>query len=100
MDRAYREATGADALHDRLLLLRAPRRLADREQRERTGLANRIDGQIPHILDRPGAQPVHLGDLPDTNCGLVEHAVHTRGPVAIRRDLGDEQQRIGHDAAR
>ena len=100
VDRADRHASGADAFHDRALLLRAPGRLADREQRECAGLLNGTDGELAHVLDPPGAQPVHLGDLFDAYRGLVEHSVHARGPVAIRRDLGDEQQRVSHDAAR
>ena len=100
VDRADREATGAHTLHDRLLLLRAPRRLTDREERECTSLANRVDRELPYVFDPPGAQPVHLRDLTDSYRSLVEHAVHTRRPVAIRRDLGHEQQRTGHDAAR
>ena len=60
---------------------------------QRAGLANRVHGELPHVLDSPGAQSVHLRDLVDADGRLVEHSVHARGPVAIRRDLGHESRR-------
>ncbi len=43
---------------------------------------------------------MQLGDLGHAERGLIEHAVHTRRPVAVRRDLGDEEQlRTGHRVA-
>ena len=96
MDREHREVAGAYPVEDRGLLLRAPRRLADREERERPSVAQRGRVERADVVDPLRSEAVELGNLRDADRGLVEHAVHARGPVAVRRDLGDEQQAISH----
>ncbi len=39
---------------------------------------------------------MQLGELPDTDRGLIEHAVHTRRTRRVRGYLRDEEQAIGH----
>ena len=60
--------------------------------------ASRSVGRVEraHVVDPLRPQAVQLGDLRDADRGLVEHAVHARRTVGVRRDLGDEQQAIGH----
>ena len=53
-----------------------------------------------HVVDPLRCQAVQLRDLRDADRGLVEHTVHARRPVDVRRDLRDEQQRGAHDRAR
>ncbi len=100
MDRTDRELPGAHPLQDQRSLRLAPRRLADREQGECARLGEVLDREIAHVVDAPPAQPVHLGDLLHPDCGLIEHPVDTGRTVVVRRDLGDEQQRADHAAAK
>ena len=39
---------------------------------------------------------MQLGDLRRRDRRLIEHAVYSGGPVAIRGDLRDEEQAVGH----
>jgi hypothetical protein len=96
VDREHRERTGAYTGDDRGLLLRAPRRFADGEERERAGVAERGRVDRAHVVDPLSGQTVQFGDLGDADGGLVEHPVHARRPITVRRDLGDEQQLIDH----
>ena len=97
VDRADRETPRVHVLEDRGALIGAPRRLADREERERARFVEIVEVERAHVVDATGCEPVHLGDLGDADRGLVEHTVHAGRPVAIRRDLGDEQQGVGHE---
>ena len=98
VDGEHGEVARTYTVEDRGLVLGAPRRLADREERERAGVAQRGRVERTDIVDALRRKTLQLGDLRDADRGLVEHAVHTGGPVAIRRDLGDEEQPISHGA--
>ena len=101
VDRQHREAAGAHPFEDRGALLVAPRRLADREERERAGGAELGRTQRPRTSStRWGARPCSSRDLRDADRGLVEHAVHPGRPVGVGRDLRDEEQTIGHGERR
>ena len=63
-------------------------------------LASTSGSKARDVVDALRAQTMQLGDLGDADGGLVEHPVHARGSVAIRRDLGDEQQFRAHAAHR
>ncbi len=56
MDGAHGEPARAHLLDDGTLLVGAPRRLADREQRERAGGGDVVDGNVAYVVDPPGAQ--------------------------------------------
>ena len=93
VNRQHRQATVAQPLEDHGLLFGAPWRLADREERECASFTHAQTSSIERTsVDAFGREAVHLGDLRDADCSLIEYAVHTRGAVAIRRDLRDEQQ--------
>ena len=53
-------------------------------------------GSVRTSSMRQRLEPVQLGDLGHADRGLVEHAVHARGTVDVRRHLGHEQQRVTH----
>ena len=98
MDRHERETAGAHVLGDCGPLIGAPGCLADGEQRERAGVVEIVERKLAHVLDAPGREPIELGRLSHAVRGLVEYAVRSGGTVAVRRNLGDEEQRCGHAA--
>src|SRR4051812_5270588 len=85
----HRERTRTDALDDLGALGGAPRRLADREQRERPRVADRGRVERAHVIDACRLETTQLGDLRDTHRGSVEDAMDAGGAVAVRRDLRD-----------
>ena len=91
MDREHREVAGVYPVEDHGLLLRARRRLADREQRKHPGRRAMCEIDRSDIVDPLRAQTLWPGDLRDADRGLVQHNVRSRGAVAIRRNLRHEQ---------
>ena len=96
MDRQHRERAGADSREDRRTLGLAPRRLADREQRERPRRSQRAGLDRSHVVDAHRREAVQLGNLRDADRGLVEHTVHAGRSVDVGRHLGDEEAPAGH----
>ena len=56
--------------------------------------------ELAHVVDAARPQTVELGDLRDTDGGLIEHTVNTGRPVLIGSDLGDEEKGVGHGRSR
>ncbi len=93
VDRQHREIAGAQPVERSLRCCLAPRRLTDGEERRTAGTVE-VTGSSARARRRrvEPASPCDLGNLRDTRRGLVEHAVHARRTVAVRRDLRDEEQ--------
>ncbi len=81
---------------DRIALPGAPRCLADGEQHERARFTHGVHVDQAHVVDALGIEALQLSHLLDTHRGLLEHPVHARRSVTVRRDLADEQEAIGH----
>jgi hypothetical protein len=98
VDCDHGERAGAQPLDDRVAVRTRPRRLADREEGERTRVDDVARLERSDIVDASRMQPVDLRNLRDAHCGLVEHTVHAGRPARVRRNLRHEQQRPAHRA--
>ena len=100
VDRDDGERVRAQPLEQDRLLGRAPRGLADGEERERASRSEVAVVEVADVVDAPRPKSVELRNLRDTDGGLIEHAVHSGRPVLIGRHLSDEEQRVGHGRSR
>ena len=97
VDRQHRQVAGADAVDDLGLLLRAPRRLADREQRERPRRrATRPRRARARRRPAAAASPWSSATCATPTAAWSSTPCTPAGPVAVRRDLGDEEQAVRH----
>ena len=78
--------------HGRAKYVRAPATAV----RERACAAQVRRRQRADVVDAARRETVQLRDLRDADRGLVEHAVHAGRSGGVGRDLGDEEQRVGH----
>jgi hypothetical protein len=74
----------------------APRRLADREQREAALEPARGSRSAAHVVDPRRGIELHSSAPRPPDRGLVEHAVHPRRAVAVGATCVTNSSAIGH----
>ena len=99
VDGEQSQAPRTHAVGDRRPLGPGPRRLADGEQGQDTAGGERLGRRLGDVLDAPGVQAGHAGQLSERQGRLREHAVNPGRSVLVGGDVGDDEHGRRHRRA-